>query len=221
MNRRYKLLITSLILLIAIACYGVYWGIYNVLPYSAIKPLRLTSPLIIEKFKEKYTPNRFNLTLKQFSFTTKDSITLRGWFIPSQYKAKGTILVLHGIASSKQLMLPYASDLVKDSFNVVVYDSRAHGESGGEYCTLGFYEKYDVSKCIDKVIEQFGDSCVPFGILGNSMGAAVALQAIPLDKRIVCGISESSFANLRETLSDYLERMIPVRWDWISSPAFA
>lgn len=209
-------------MLIVIGSFGVYWGIYHVLPYSAIKPFRITPQIIHDKFKDAVSPNRYSqLTISDFSFYTRDSILIRGWFIPAQTKPKGTILVLHGIASTKHLMLPYALDLVKDGFNVVIYDSRAHGESGGEYCTLGYYEKHDVSNCIDKIISQYGDNCAPFGIIGNSMGAAITLQAMALEKRIVCGISESSFADLREIQCDYLEQLIKVRWDWISEPAFA
>ncbi len=222
MKRRYIVLNTSIILLLICISSGVYWGIYNVLPYSAIKPFRITPQILKDKFNESVSPDRYtNLTINKFSFYTNDSILIRGLFIPATGKPKGTILVLHGIASNKELMLPYAIDLVKDSFNVVLYDSRAHGESGGEYCTLGYYEKNDVSKCIDKVIQQYGDTCAPFGIIGNSMGAAITLQAMAQEKRIVCGISESSFANLHETMCDYLEQMIHVRWDWITTPAFA
>ncbi len=209
-------------MLIVVGSMGVYWGIYHVLPYSAIKPFRITPQILHDKFKDAVSPNRYShLTINNLTFHTRDSILIRGWFIPSLTKSKGTILVLHGIASTKHLMLPYALDLVKDSFNVVIYDSRAHGESGGEYCTLGYYEKHDVSNCIDKIICQYGDSCAPFGIIGNSMGAAITLQAMALEKRIVCGISESSFADLREIQCDYLEQLIKVRWDWISIPAFA
>jgi pimeloyl-ACP methyl ester carboxylesterase len=221
MKVKYKIFIITFLLGIAIVSFGIHWGIYNVLPYSAIKPSRTVAQHLINTNKTKYSPKQFHNAPLRFSFFSNDSIIVRGWFIPTQFNPKGTIIVLHGIASSKELMLPYTTDLLNDSFNVVLYDSRAHGESGGDYCTLGFYEKYDVSRCIDKVIENYGNSCAPFGLIGNSMGAAITLQTLPLDNRIVCGVAESSFANLRETLSDYLERMIHVRWNWIANPAFA
>ncbi|MBI3259050.1 MAG: alpha/beta fold hydrolase [Ignavibacteriae bacterium] len=222
MKRRYIVLSTSIILLLICVSSAVYWGIYNVLPYSAIKPFRITPQILENKYHRIIEPHKYEqFRRNDFTFLTSDSLLIHGWFIQPHCKPKGTILILHGIASNKELMLPNVSTLLVDSFNVVLYDSRAHGESGGEYCTLGYYEKNDVSKCIDKIIEILGDSCAPFGIIGNSMGAAITLQAMAQEKRIVCGVSESSFADLHETMCDYLEQMIHVRWNWITTPAFA
>jgi hypothetical protein len=32
---------------------------------------------------------------------------------------------------------------------VIAYDSRAHGESGGDACTYGFFEKEDLRRVLD------------------------------------------------------------------------
>jgi len=80
-------------------------------------------------------------------------------------------------------------------------DSRAHGESGGNYCTYGFKEKKDISKVVD-FIKTKNDS-IAIGIWGNSMGGAIAIQALELDKRIEFGIIESTFTNLSTIVYDY------------------
>ena len=48
-------------------------------------------------------------------------------------------------------------------------------------------------------------------VWGTSMGGAVALQAMAADRRIVCGIAESTFATLREVAADYARRLGRVR----------
>jgi pimeloyl-ACP methyl ester carboxylesterase len=55
-------------------------------------------------------------------------------------------------------------------FDVLAYDSRAHGESGGNACTYGYYEKRDLSRAIDLI------GLRPVVALGISLGAAVALH---------------------------------------------
>ena len=56
-------------------------------------------------------------------------------------------------------------------FDVVAYDSRAHGNSTGDACTYGYFEKDDLRL----VLDQLNASNVV--LLGTSLGAAVALQA--------------------------------------------
>jgi hypothetical protein len=40
---------------------------------------------------------------------------------------------------------------VPRGFDVVAYDSRAHGESDGDACTYGFFEKQDLRRVLDTV----------------------------------------------------------------------
>ena len=164
-------------------------------------------------------PSKMGMRYSDFNITVEDTILLKGWFISTSKKpAKGTVILLHGIASCKNMMLPLAKELTNQGYNCICYDSRANGESGGLNCTFGFYEKHDVSRYIDSAIIRFPHSA-PYGIIGHSLGAAVALQAMAIDKRIVCGIAESPFADLRSTTRDYFARMAHVRLDFIPDRA--
>jgi uncharacterized protein len=81
-------------------------------------------------------------------------------------------------------------------FDVVAYDSRAHGDSGGEICTYGFYEKRDLHRVID-VLESG-----PVIVMGSSLGGAVALQAAAEDARISAVIAAESFSDLRTVAAE-------------------
>jgi pimeloyl-ACP methyl ester carboxylesterase len=62
-------------------------------------------------------------------------------------------------------------------FDVVAFDSRAHGESDGDACTYGFYEKRDLVQLIDSL------PAGPVVLIGVSLGAAVALQTAAIEPR--------------------------------------
>ena len=81
-------------------------------------------------------------------------------------------------------------------FDVVAYDSRAHGESAGDVCTYGFYEKEDLRRVLDRVTAK------PVVLMGMSMGAAIALQEAAADRRIAAVVAVSPFADLRTAASE-------------------
>lgn len=195
-----------------ILCYFVLdYAINNYLAYTPIRPTRV---LIGD-----LTPSKYGLKYKDFNITVEDTIVLRGWFVFSDStKPKGTIFLLHGIGSNKAAMLANAKSLVAAGFNCVLYDSRANGESEGLNCTFGFYEKKDLSSFIDSVSILFPGS-EPYGALGHSLGAAVILQALEKDTRIKCAVVESPFADLRNIIYHYSEKIYSVRIDWIVDKA--
>ena len=77
----------------------------------------------------------------------------------------------------------------------VAYDSRAHGESEGDVCTYGFFEKRDLHQVLDSI----GPG--PIALVGTSRGAAVALQEAAEDARVAGG-------SLRGDVWDEIERWL-------------
>ena len=96
-------------------------------------------------------------------------IHLRGWLFRTQRARRGLVVYLHGIGDNRASGIGIAQHFNALGFDVLAYDSRAHGESGGDACTYGFYEKKDLSRAIDRL---GGGPVLAFGI---SLGAAVAL----------------------------------------------
>jgi alpha-beta hydrolase superfamily lysophospholipase len=119
-----------------------------------------------------------------------DATTLRGWHFRTTAPRRGLIVYLHGSADNRQSGLGFARRFLRQGFDVLAYDSRAHGESGGDACTYGFHEKVDLSRALDVVK---GQRAILFG---TSLGGAVALQAAAVDPRVIGVISQSSFSDL-------------------------
>jgi alpha-beta hydrolase superfamily lysophospholipase len=200
-----KLIIRSASILLIFTLAG-FICIRYIAPRAVLKPYPFGLRTLYKSNRD-ITPQDFHLTSETLDVVVSDSILLKGWFIHSRIKpAKATILLLHGIRSYKEHMLGFAELLANNGYNSIVYDSRAHGESGGRYCTYGFYEHEDVSEFITQSKMRF-DEAAPFAIHGTSFGGAVALLAMASDKRIKCGIIVSTFATFEEIAYDYTKRL--------------
>jgi len=141
------------------------------------------------------------------------AVTLRGWQCRSTAaNHKGTIIYLHGVADSRGSSLGAIATFLPLGYDVVAYDSRAHGESGGDRCTYGYFEKRDVQR----VIEQLDTD--PIILIGHSLGAAVALQTAAIEPRIKGVVAASTFSDLRTIATERAHAMMLPAWSL--GPAF-
>jgi fermentation-respiration switch protein FrsA (DUF1100 family) len=152
---------------------------------------------------------------------THDGISLSGWLIRQPRRSRGTVLYLHGVGDCKTAGVPLARLFFEHGYNVFLYDSRRHGDSGGAYCTYGYYEKFDVSTAINLLNDRLGKKLGPVAVFGTSMGAAVAIQAAAIDSRIKVVIAEASFADLRTISVDYQRRIVKLPWHFLRNVAMA
>ena len=78
-------------------------------------------------------------------------VMLAGWHCGATATRRGTLIYLHGVADNRAGAAGVAARFTPRGFDVVAYDSRAHGASAGDVCTYGYYEKRDLSRVIDAV----------------------------------------------------------------------
>jgi uncharacterized protein len=191
-----KKIIFILLLLLGLGI-GIYWAIDNVLPYAAIK-----RPHFVANWKKE------GLNVEPLA-VQNDSIRINAFLVRPNIEAKGTIILLHGIANNHGCFKRFTPWLLDLGLNVVLLDLRGHGESGGEYCTFGYYEKVDLQRVTD-ALEQKGAK-QPIGIFGVSLGGAIALQTLALDKRLRFGIIESTFNAYEKVVIEYGEDYLHFR----------
>ena len=175
------------------------------LSFIYIAPYFIVVPF---KSDEDLLPTDFGMEYRPMEIETIDSLKLRGYWVypPFQPEPKGIMLLLHGFGSCKEHLLGLVKKLGEEGYESVVFDSRAHGSSEGDYTTFGYKEKDDIMRIVD-AIRHKNDS-LEIGIWGNSMGGAVALQALEIDKRISFGVVESTFRELEEIIVDYQEHFL-------------
>lgn len=188
-------------------------------------------------------PSDYGMVLEKFSALTHDQYHLRGFLVhpePQPGEAtrtrrmrqrmeaagvaksgtiRGTVLLLHGRGGKKEDMLTVAQRFVAADFRCVVYDARAHGESGGTICTFGKLERQDVRTVLDQVeglLTEKGENIGPVVAFGNSLGAAVMLQTIPEEPRILAGVASAPFADMMDVvihaIGNLSSHRIPQSW---------
>jgi pimeloyl-ACP methyl ester carboxylesterase len=129
--------------------------------------------------------------------TASGDPVLRGWLIPATATPhRGLLVYLHGVADNRQSGLGLATRYAARGWDVLAYDSRAHGRSDGKACTYGYHERRDVGRVLDAVGAR--DAV----LLGCSMGAAVALQAAAVEPRVRAVVAVSPFATLDRVLRE-------------------
>jgi hypothetical protein len=116
---------------------------------------------------------------------------LYGVFIPVE-SARGTVIIAHGVTFSLYGSVKYIDLFRKRGWNVFLYDHRAHGRSGGRLKTYGFYEKHDLKAWVDWVTGR-GETVA---VMGESYGAAVALQAAPLIPQVAFIVVDCAYSDL-------------------------
>lgn len=168
------------------------------------------------------SPAQLGLPFEDLRFTAADGESqLSAWFIPAEAPI-GTVIYLHGVGDNKMSGLLLAKVLHDHHFHVLLYDSRAHGESGGRHCTYGYHEKYDVQKAVDLIRSIGAERNIVvgnIGVFGTSMGAAIALQSAAIEPRIRAVVSEASFATLRQITVDYQKRLMRLPWHFLRNIA--
>jgi alpha-beta hydrolase superfamily lysophospholipase len=106
--------------------------------------------------------------------TTGDNLKLDGWYRKAN-NPKGSVALFHGHGGNKSGVLSEANAFLNMGYNVLLLDFRAHGNSGGNTCTVGYREAEDVKLAFDYLKNKGEKNIVLWGI---SMGAAAISHAI-------------------------------------------
>jgi uncharacterized protein len=143
----------------------------------------------------------------QWSIRSRDGIELVGYYFPSPAKGKNCALLVHGHNASAEDMGLIAAQYHDRQFNVLLIDSRGHGQSGGHYSGLGWLESQDCPRWIDRIVAELGPGTAVI-LHGISMGANTLLnatgQGLPSEVRAV--IADSPFTSVRAIMTYRLHR---------------
>jgi pimeloyl-ACP methyl ester carboxylesterase len=143
------------------------------------------------------SPADYGWEFEDVAVAAADGIELRGWWIPHRDARGRTLVVLHGICDRKTRMLDRVRQLRDIApVNICLMDLRGHGDSGGVEVTYGLRERRDLSAVLDLLTARDDVEPTKIAVLGNSLGAAVALMTAADDRRIAGIVSEASYCDL-------------------------
>ena len=213
-----KVLIFLCILLVFIAlnALGLYFGnkYYNML----FKPDTHQGVDRSSAYKSILSTYRFSSISKEdVSITSQYGYELKGLFLKNKVPTKDTIIILHDVGSSSFASLKYAELYLTNNtnksndkvptrnFNVLIYDSRDHGNSGGDNVSYGYYEKDDLNKWVSWLNATNKGGII--GIHADGLGATTALLQSGLNiqnKRVKFYIADCAIYDLQNFLENHI-----------------
>lgn len=153
-----------------------------------------TSQEVVEKHKQEFLSTVSEI--EQWTITANDGVSLVADFYPN-HDSHLYLITAHGLLNEGTQMLNHASYFADwERWNFLTPDCRAHGKSGGKYLCLGYLDRYDYLKWIDKVIEY--DEKAQIVLLGQSFGSSTMLMVSSsenLPSNVKCVISDCGYSS--------------------------
>lgn len=141
-------------------------------------------------------PALHGLEYEEVQFRAVDGLALNGWFIPSEGSQRAVVFC-HGYGGSMDPDIQYAPAFHRQGYNVLMFDFRGHGRSEGRWITMGCLERLDLLAAVDYMV---GRGFPRLGVLGFSMGGAVAIMGAPHREAVRAVVADGSFASLVRTV---------------------
>lgn len=192
---------TLFVLVPLILILSMYFVIGGVVAHNMAKPAR-------KPITETPSESGFR-AVEPISFKSEDGVPLKGYMLGAS--GERAILVVHGIYShSWDGQTPdLARAFIDAGFNVLAFDLRGQGRSGGEHLGLGWLERLDVAAAI-RFLLSHGYNPGKIGIHATSYGASASIFAIAtiaeVDSSVGALVMDSSFANINDVVEGEIQR---------------
>src|SRR4051794_7500794 len=153
-------------------------------------------------------------THEDVSFAATDGIPLKGWWFTTMTPgtdgspavagtppkpATKAVVIVHGRGRNRinSSFMPdkVARILLADGWNVLLFDLRGHGESGGERYSLGQYEPRDIVAAVALAAAKTGVPKARVAVIGESLGGGSAIMTVGADPGIGPVVTDSAYAD--------------------------
>ena len=164
-------------------------------------------------------PEGLRLYYEQVEFTSEDGTLLRGWFIPSLNadeiadegekalrRRRPGVVLCHGLGSNRAQLLPLAGYLNRHGFEVLLFDFRNSGQSGGEQLSYGLHERYDAVAAVHYLGGRPSVDPTRIAVIGQDVGGVAALGSAALDHSVRAVVLAGVERDLKTAVSSRLER---------------
>lgn len=156
-----------------------------------------------------FTPFEAGVDWESVRIALDNGESLAGWWF-SRPQSDRLIVCCHGYRGRKADLLGIGAALWRLGYNVLLFDYRGHGEHAGTRVTVGYRELKDAMAAIRYARQRL--PAARLGIIGYSMGAAVAIMAAARDPDIEAIVADSPFATQRSQILRQMIRTLRVGW---------
>jgi uncharacterized protein len=176
-----------------------------------LRPPRMTDGKAIYLLG-RLAPSDLGLGFENVSFAVVDEnsgckLKIAGWWMENAEAAGKCALIVHGYADAKVGGIAWAPLLYSLGFSVLAVDLRAHGESGGESVSAGYWERHDLNQVIDQLKASHPVQSRQVVLFGISLGAAVCAAAAVMRGDLSAVILECPYADFRSSASSHANRV--------------
>jgi len=171
--------------------------------YSIVHPLRRPVTL---------TPSYYGMDYESVVFNSSDGLRLKGWLILNN-ESRSMVIVSHGHGANKGDVLEVAGVLYRNGYSTFLFDFRAHGESEGDFASLGWLETNDLEGAIEFVKDRANPDNI--GVIGFSMGGTVAITTAGQRSDIKAVVADSAFADRSKLIDMAVKHVLPSPLDFL------
>ncbi|MER2600514.1 MAG: alpha/beta fold hydrolase [Caldilineales bacterium] len=189
----------TLLLLLAVVYLAGSW-------YFSGLIVKFTPHTLAEQRAEHGDPAAYNLPAPEEISFAGDGVRLSGWYFDNPTAGGCAALILHGHTTSRYAMLKYAPLFWERGCDLMFYDHRHHGGSAGDYGTYGYYEKQDALAALTWLQQRSGLAADKIAVMGESYGAATALQLVSIAPDLALVAADSPYEDLQTIIGEQAEQ---------------
>jgi dipeptidyl aminopeptidase/acylaminoacyl peptidase len=178
---------------------------------------RMTAPSRPAVEARGFTPFETGVRWQDVVVTAEDGSAMAGWLLLRSESAPA-VLACGGYRGRRADLLGISSALWRAGFNVLLFDYRGHGDSSAAASrpapvTVGYRELADARAALGVLRERFPGSRL--GVIGFSMGAAIALMVAAREPGVGAVVADSPFTTLRDIVRYRIRRAAgPIASPW-------
>jgi pimeloyl-ACP methyl ester carboxylesterase len=125
-----------------------------------------------------------------------DGITLASWYFANPRSEHCAVIMLHGFGGARAEVVGASPIFWDRGCDLLMYDSRGHGDSSPSLLSFGVTERQDLKLAIAWLAHRTRLPDKHIGLIGWSYGAAVSIQAAAEVPDIGFAIADSSYTSL-------------------------
>lgn len=142
--------------------------------------------------------------------TSFDGLRLHAYLFEAAHPSHRWLIACHGWSGDGLFMANLPVTLHELGYNTLLVDCRGHGQSDGDYVSMGYYDKFDLKAWCEYIVQQ--DPLARIALYGISMGAASVLMCSDLDlpSNVKAMVEDCGYTSIRDIFAYQLRTQYPI-----------